>query len=88
MSQIYNATDIATVRQALQTPSGERILTAVKEKNTPAYLPDEAHDAVRIAFRAAYNQGYDDALKYLRDILETPTRIEDMRSSTFQSPND
>lgn len=86
--ETYTAADLATVRQVLQTPSGERILTAVKMKNTPAYDPNNPEDATRIAFRAAYNQGYDDCLKYLRDILQTKQRLEDMRTSTFHTEND
>lgn len=88
--QKLNETDIATLRAAILTPSGERFLDYIESKNTNAFDPDSnLLDATTIAFKAAYNQGYRDALQ---DIIETLTPNQmsnnDMMNASFQSPND
>lgn len=86
--QKLNETDIASLRAAILTPSGERLLDYVESKNEPAYQPEENHDATKIAFRASYSQGYNDALKCLIDIL-TPNENnqQSMMNAGYQSPN-
>lgn len=86
--QKLNETDIASLRAVVLTPSGERLLDYVESKNEPAYQPEENHDSNRIAFRAAYSQGYNDALKCLIDIL-TPNENtqQSMMNAGYQSPN-
>lgn len=88
MKNSYNDTDIAIVRNGILSPSGDRILEAVKSQNTPAFSPVKDADPMAIAFRAAYAQGFNDALDSLKSILQPKQRLEDLRSSNYQSPND
>lgn len=87
--QKLNETDIATLRSAILTPSGKRFLDYIEDKNSPAFDPEETKDANHIAFKAAYNQGYKDALKFIIETL-TPSQLSnnDMMNASFQSPND
>jgi hypothetical protein len=83
-------TDIAILRAAILTPSGDRLINYILGKNSPAFDPYSAsdHNAESIAFKAAYSQGYIDALNALLTTLIPQERLEDMQNTTFQSPND
>lgn len=89
INQKLNETDIAGLRAAILTLAGERLIDYICSQNPPVYEPDQIQDANKIAFKAAYSQGYEDALKCLIDTL-TPKQEsnQSMMNAGYQSPND